>query len=62
MKYLKKKLPVIQSNLNKIAKFFNRHPIAYFFRYALVSENVKESDIGDLGCFNYFNTPENFHL
>ncbi len=25
-------------------------------RYALVSENVKESDIGDLGCFNDFNT------
>jgi hypothetical protein len=42
--------------LNKIAKFFNRHPIAYFVRYALVSENVKENDIGDLGCFNDFNT------
>lgn len=58
MKCLKKKLPVIQSNLNKIAKFFNRHPIAYFFRYALVSENVNETDIGDLGCFNDFNTLE----
>jgi hypothetical protein len=25
-------------------------------RYALVSENVKENNIGDLGCFNDFNT------
>ncbi len=58
MKCLKKKLTVIQSNLNKIANFFNRHPIAYFVRYAVVSENVKKSDIGDLGCFNDFNTLE----
>ncbi|MBL0012745.1 MAG: hypothetical protein IPP30_03035 [Flavobacterium sp.] len=42
--------------MKKIAKFFNRHPLAYFIRYILMSENVKKNDLGDLGCFNNCNS------
>ena len=42
--------------LKKIAKFFNRHPFAYFVRYLLLSQNAKENNLGDLGCFNEFNS------
>lgn len=50
--------------MNKIAKFFYRHPLACFVRYILTSKKVKTEQLGDIGCFNDFNTisavPKNY--
>lgn len=42
--------------MEKIIKFFNRLPVAYLIRYALMSENVKMNESDELGCFNKYNS------
>ncbi len=42
--------------MEKIIKFFNRLPVAYLIRYALMSENVKMNQSDELGCFNKYNS------
>lgn len=42
--------------MQKITKFFNRHPLAYLIRYALMSENAKIAQSDDLACFNNCNS------
>lgn len=42
--------------MKKITKFFNRLPIAYYIRFALLSENAEIGSSRDLACFNNCNS------